>query len=57
MDSLESITFSDCAGVTDIGLAHLARLPRLRALRVSGSHITEAVTKAFPPGVRMYYSP
>src|SRR6516162_5016809 len=57
MDSLESITFSNCAGVTDIGLAHLARLPRLRALRVSGPHITEAVTNAFPPGVRMYYSP
>src|SRR5262249_26340518 len=57
MDSLESITFSECAGLTDIGLAHLARPPRLRALRVSGPHISEAVTKAFPPGVLMFDSP
>jgi hypothetical protein len=57
MDSLESITFNDCAGVTDVGLAYLTRLPRLRALHLSGSHITEAITKAFPPGVRVYYSP
>jgi hypothetical protein len=55
--SLESLTFSDCAGVTNIGLAHLARLPRLRELRVSGPHITEGITKAFPHGVRVYYSP
>jgi hypothetical protein len=57
MDSLESITFSDCAGVTDIGLAHLTRLPRLRELRVSGPHVTSAITKAFPPTVRVHYSP
>jgi hypothetical protein len=56
MDSLASITFSDCAGVTNIGLAHLARLPRLRTLRVSGANITDAITKAFPPEVRVYYS-
>jgi hypothetical protein len=53
MDSLESITFSDCAGLTDIGLAHLARLPRLRVLRVSGPCVTDAITTAFPTGVRV----
>jgi hypothetical protein len=56
MVSLESITFSACAGVTNSGLAHLARLPRLRELRVSGPQINDAITKAFPPGVRVYYS-
>jgi hypothetical protein len=56
MDSLESITFSGCAGVTNTGLAHLGRLPRLRELRVSGPQITHAITKAFPPGVRVHYS-
>ncbi|HKR56395.1 MAG TPA: hypothetical protein VJS20_08840, partial [Gemmatimonadales bacterium] len=36
MDSLERITFSGCNGITDAGLASLARLPRLRELRASG---------------------
>jgi hypothetical protein len=57
MDSLESITFSACAGVTNVGLSSLARLPRLRALDVSGPQITDTITKAFPPRVRVYYSP
>jgi hypothetical protein len=56
MDSLETITFSNCAGVTDVGLARLARLSRLRVLRVSGPHITDAITKVFPAGVRVYFS-
>ena len=33
--SLESITLDSCAGVTDTGIAHLARLPRLKELRVT----------------------
>jgi hypothetical protein len=34
--SLEEITLDTCVGVTDKGLAALARLPRLRSLRASG---------------------
>jgi hypothetical protein len=56
MDSLESITFSNCAGVSDIGLEHLARLPRLQTLRVSGPNVSQAIAKAFPPEVRVFYS-
>jgi hypothetical protein len=56
MESLESITVSACAGVTNAGLAHLARLPRLRVLRVSGPQITDSIAKAFPPGVHVHYS-
>jgi hypothetical protein len=57
MDSLESVTFSDCAGVTDDGIAYLARLPRLQTLRVSGQQITEDVTRMFPANVKVHYSP
>jgi len=35
MQSLESVTLDGCAGVTEAGVAHLARLPRLKELRVS----------------------
>jgi hypothetical protein len=51
MDSLESITFDTCHGLTDAGIARLARLPRLRELHVSGRGLTAAVTKAFPSTV------
>src|SRR5258707_15852751 len=36
MNSLERITFDVCHGLTNSGVARLARLPRLRELRVSG---------------------
>src|SRR6266852_5132838 len=35
MSSLEEITFDTCAGLTNAGIGALARLPRLRELRVS----------------------
>jgi hypothetical protein len=56
MDSLERITLSGCAGVTNAGLAHLRRLPRLQELRVSGPQITSDVVNAFPSGIRVHYS-
>ena len=56
MASLERITFSACAGVTNSGLANLARLPRLRELRVSGPGITEEIASVFPERVRVRYS-
>ena len=53
MDSLERITFDSCHELTDAGIASLARLPRLRELRVSGRGITSAVGTVFPPQVRV----
>jgi hypothetical protein len=54
MDGLERITFDTCHGLTNAGVASLARLPRLRELRVSGSGVTPAVRAAFPPGVNVH---
>jgi hypothetical protein len=51
MDSLERVTFDTCHGLTDAGVARLARLPRLREVSVSGRGITPALVRAFPPGV------
>jgi hypothetical protein len=51
MDSLERITFDTCHGLTDAGIATLARLPRLRELSVSGRGLTAAVGRPFPPTV------
>ena len=47
MDSLERITFDACHGLTNAGVAGLARLPRLRELRVSGKGLTSEVEDAF----------
>lgn len=54
MDSLERITFDVCHGLTNAGVARLARLPRLRELRVSGRQISGDVAGAFPPRVSVY---
>jgi hypothetical protein len=51
MNWLERITFDTCHGLTNAGVARLARLPRLRELRVSGKGITSDVAGAFPPRV------
>jgi hypothetical protein len=56
IESLERVTFDGCAGVTNEGLATLARLPKLRELRVSGPGITADVAAAFPAGVSVHYS-
>ena len=54
MDSLERITFDACHGLTNSGVARLARLPKLRELRVSGSGITDEVRAVFPAGVKVF---
>jgi len=54
MDSLERITFDACHGLTNAGVARLARLPRLRELRVSGRRITSEVVAMFPPTVSVH---
>jgi len=55
MPSLESVTFDQCAGVTNRGVRSLARLPRLKELRISGPQITADVAKDFPPGVQVHW--
>jgi hypothetical protein len=47
MSSLERITFDACHGLTNAGVARLARLPRLRELRMSGRQLTPDAAAAF----------
>ncbi|MGH9372854.1 MAG: hypothetical protein ACRD15_15120 [Vicinamibacterales bacterium] len=54
MDSLERITFDTCHSLTNAGIARLARLPKLRELRVSGRRVTSDVRAAFPPAVDVF---
>ena len=56
IDSLESVTFDACHGLTNAGVAALAHLPRLKEVRVAGNGLTRDVVKAFPPGVTVHYS-
>jgi hypothetical protein len=57
MDTLEDVTLDSCAGLSNAGIAALARLPRLRDLRVeSMPKVTADVAAAFPPTVRVRYS-
>ena len=51
MNSLERITFDACHGLTNRGVAKLARLPNLRELRVAGRGVTADVSTAFPASV------
>ena len=53
MDSLERITFDTCHALTNAGIARLARLPKLRELRVSGRGVTPEVRAVFPPWVEV----
>lgn len=58
IDALEEITFDVCAGLSNAGIRTLARLPRLRRLRVSGMpKVTADVAAAFGPGVDVSHSP
>ncbi len=58
IDSLEAVTFDTCAGLSDAGVATLARLPKLRKLDVSGAPgVTREVAGGFGKGVRVRYRP
>jgi hypothetical protein len=57
MSSLEAVTFDSCAGLTDAGIALLARLPRLRELHVGGMpNVTRDVRAAFGPSVKVHFN-
>jgi hypothetical protein len=58
ISSLEQVTFSACARLTNAGITALARLPRLREVDVGGMpNVTSAVVTGFPPAVQVKYSP
>ena len=56
MDSLEELEFWETPGITNAGIAALARLPRLRRIEVgSPLHVTREAFAAFSPTVRVDY--
>jgi hypothetical protein len=57
MDSLERITFDTCHGLTNAGVARLARIPKLRELRVSGKGVASDVAAAFSSPVTVFVGP
>jgi hypothetical protein len=59
MISLEEVVeLFETKSVTDTGLAHLAQLPRLKRVELSGlPHVTLAGTQVFPAKVEVNYDP
>ena len=54
MGSLEELELSGCAGISNVGLAHLVKLPRLRKVAVDASaHVTRAGIAGFPAHVHV----
>ena len=53
IDALEHVEIHGCPGITDAGVARLARLPRLREVDISGQNVSSLVIDAFPPGVNV----
>jgi hypothetical protein len=54
MNSLEVVELSACAGISDAGLVHIARLPRLKKVSVDASaRLTRAGIAVFPPDVHV----
>lgn len=54
MDSLELVELFETKAVTDVGLAHLAKLPRLRRIELSGlPGVTLFGTQQFPASVQV----
>jgi hypothetical protein len=58
LTGLRRLTFWETAGVTNAGVALLARLPRLQELTLEGlPQVTADVVSAFPPHVHVSYAP
>jgi Leucine Rich repeat len=57
MPSLEEVTFDTCVGLTNEGVASLARLPRLRRVSVSGMPaVTGEIVTRFPSRIEVRHS-
>jgi hypothetical protein len=56
MDSLESFELWEIDGITDAGIAALAKLPNLREISVEDApNVTRRGMALFPPRVRVRY--
>ncbi|MBL8173116.1 MAG: hypothetical protein JNK48_00515 [Bryobacterales bacterium] len=54
MESLESLEFWSCPGITNDGIAMLRNLPRLRSVTLDRlQQVTRGVLRRFPPSVRV----
>jgi hypothetical protein len=54
LKSLEKLEFWNIAGITDVGLAQLAKLPRLREVSISGAPgVSPKGIALFPSRVRV----
>ena len=57
ISSLEEVTFDSCAGLSNAGIAALARLPRLRKLSVGGMpKVTGEVATLFAPHIKVRHT-
>ena len=57
MGSLERLEFWACDGITDLGVTHLTRLPRLREISLDGLRgVTREAAGSFPARVKVNYS-
>jgi hypothetical protein len=57
LDSLETVEFWACAGITDAGVALLAALPKLKELRLHGlPGVTPAILDRLPRRIQVKYS-
>jgi len=56
VSSLESLSFWQCPGLTDAGIANLSGLPNLREVTLDGlPGVTKNVLSVFPPRVRVNF--
>ena len=54
MSSLEDVTLSACANITDAGLVHIARLPHLKKVAVDATaRVSRAGIAVFPANVQV----
>jgi hypothetical protein len=56
MSSLESLAFWQCAALTDAGVVHLTKLPKLREVTLDGlPGVTKGILTSFPSQVRVNF--
>lgn len=55
LHTLEEIELWETAGITDAGIAALAKLPALRAISVDAVNVTRRGMSVFPPSVRVRF--
>jgi len=57
MEALERLEFWQCAEITDVGVAHLAALPRLQQIEIYNSpNVSSKIRQLFRETVRVHYS-